>query len=67
MMKNHAIDEKLVEEFEKEYGVTKCPDGPVSNVIKYNYGKTVGSKSFSKWAQGKAMTLRNAGYGTARC
>ena len=59
--------DKLIKEFEKEFGVTKCPPGKENKALMYDYGKTAKSKSFSKWNQGKAITLRASGYGTARC
>jgi len=36
---------KLIEEYEKKFGVTKCPAGPINEKLGYNYGKTAKSKS----------------------
>ena len=58
---------ELIEAYATEYGVTKGKTPKQPKNTKYNFGCTAASKSFSKWNQGKAITLRAQGYGTARC
>ena len=36
---------KLIEEFEKKFGITKCPAGPMNEKLGYNHGKTAKSKA----------------------
>ena len=35
----------LIEEFEKKFGITKCPDGPMNEKLGINHGKTAKNKA----------------------